>query len=76
MKNSEKDFIKTFLYGEYFCPASSRYDDFVEVGCDRCFKRELTCCVSWKYIDLCLECILVIEKEYERHNINLEDFFY
>jgi hypothetical protein len=76
MKNSEKRFIKTFLYGDYFCPASSRYDDFVEVGCDRCSKERLICCISWKHFDLCMDCVVSIERDFERGRINLEDFLY
>jgi hypothetical protein len=32
-------------------------DEIGPVGCDRCNKIDLKCCIGYKDIDLCLECV-------------------
>lgn len=77
----ERKFIKTFLFGDYYCPAIRRYDQLCincsnesDVGCDMCLRKGLVCCVSRNKIDLCMDCVCEIERRFERGDISFDDY--
>ena len=71
----EKNFYETYKHGQYYNPARLHYPGAAsgDVGCDRCLKEDLTACIGWKDIDLCLQCISIIDEKYNDGDLIIYD---
>ncbi|AYV82004.1 MAG: hypothetical protein Homavirus2_8 [Homavirus sp.] len=55
--------MNTYTYGTYYNPATNHYGKPTTiVRCDRCQRTPLKTCIGWISYDLCLRCMLDIEK--------------
>lgn len=50
------NFENVVRYGYFYYPAHKHYGKFVSVRCDRCNKTDLTSCIGYDKMDLCLPC--------------------
>jgi hypothetical protein len=69
----EKIFYDTYKYGEYYNPANKHYNGQEDVGCDRCQKTNITVCIGYRDIDLCLKCVSDINTKYENEELVVYD---
>ena len=66
MIHEQQLYFNIYKYGTYYFPAGKHYNNIdIEVGCDRCENLPITSCIGWRKYDLCLECALEIERQYE-----------
>jgi len=49
--------IELAKYGTYYNPAYQRYGEEGNVFCDRCKKQDLSVCIGYESLDLCLQCV-------------------
>ena len=73
---TSKDYVNVYKNGNYYCPASSHYDqspDECNVSCDRCKRSNLRSCIGWNEIDLCLQCNSEIEQISSRDLLGDDD---
>lgn len=70
MSITEQDLASTYKNGQYSNPAWKRYGCIeTNVICDRCRKTNLKVCVGHGKIDLCLNCVMEMQKLEERDKI-------
>jgi hypothetical protein len=67
----EKSYYNVYMHGTYYCPAYKKYNQVIEVGCDRCLKNDISVCISFGKIDLCLECVVEINDKYDSDNLSV-----
>lgn len=51
-----KSFTNVFKKGTLFSPSCVRYGANCSVQCDRCFSTGIPDCISYKDVDLCIQC--------------------
>ena len=51
-----RSFTNVFKKGTLFSPSSMRYGAKCSVQCDRCFSTDIPDCISYKDVDLCIQC--------------------
>ncbi len=66
------EYIRVYKYGEYFNPAWDKVGDpRASVHCDRCKRKNLIACISQKRVDLCVQCISLIDDMFTRGDLNV-----
>jgi len=54
------------LYGKYYNPAEKHYGKKCDVICDRCFRHNLDISIGWQELDLCLQCVQVVNDQMDK----------
>ena len=52
-------FVRVVKEGQYYFPASKHYEGNNNVICDRCEKKNISCCIAIpdEDVDLCMKCV-------------------
>lgn len=58
---NQSRFVDCILYGKYYYPASSHYNNDSIIQCDRCFRSNLHSCIGFENLDICLSCAQITE---------------
>lgn len=66
---SDKIFQQICDHGTYFNPAWKHYGEPGNIICDKCRKNNLDICIGYQDKDLCLECVMEINKSKKFINV-------
>lgn len=58
----EFNFINIAKNGIYYYPANKHYGGIGYVTCDRCARTNISACIGYDSLDLCLDCVSVVIK--------------
>ena len=60
---SDSQFKDIVRYGVYYFPATTHYARPCVVVCDRCNKTNLSVCIGYNNLDLCMQCVEKVAKD-------------
>jgi hypothetical protein len=71
------NFEEIVLKGKFYFPANLHYINNVSVKCDRCQKTDITSCIGYNKMDLCLKCADIVSDNIRSQNTtNLNNEIY
>lgn len=69
-----QDFFDVYRHGTYYCPASKHYEHQYSnpiVNCDMCNKQDISICIGYNKLDLCMLCMEKITSILTKKNSDL-----
>lgn len=54
---NKQKILELVKYGTYYNPAYKHYGEEGNVYCDKCKKQDLSVCIGYETMDLCLQCV-------------------